>query len=372
MAFLLQGVPASDSVIGGTNFTMDATTDFVAFRYRALSTSPIIKAEVFINTKTGTPGNLECVLAANADGGKPNISGGVPVDVGGGSPTLVSIAEGSISTGSRLTITFTNPFTPTAGTWYWLVLYPGSGGSGWSASHRYIIRGVVSSALGNSRGDEVSATSTDTGSTFADLTGIPYYSLLTTGDAYLPTLAACCFDAQTTEDVDDTSNPDERGVAFTVPANMTATLRGISILMRSENTSADFAIAAYSNDSQLVSRSVDLSDFRIAPATAGACNLLFTTGQDVSAGAIARVAVKSSSASDFLRHNVYEFGSQARRESALLFRDWWYCHRNGGAGSFTDDKTRAYGFVPFVEFAAAGGGGGASMMRPVSQSGGLV
>lgn len=357
MATLIQGLPPAAGSVAVTTFTMDATTDFIAFRFLALTTAPIVKAEVFVGTKTGTPGNLECVLTANV-AAIPEVSGGVPVDVGGGSPTLVSIAQASISTASRVTITFTNAFTPTAGTWYWLVLYPGAGGSGWSGSHRYIWRQGVG-AGGVSYGGEATATSTDTGGTFTHGTVIPYASFLTTGDAYLPTLASCCFDAAGTTDVDDTSNPDERGTAFLVPANTTAMIYGLSFVNRSESATSDFSVSCYSNDTQLATRAIDQSELVNTSGTNLNGSFSFLAGQTVAAGATGRVAVKSTNATEFIRHGVYEFGTQARRESARLFRDSWYCHQNGGSGGFTDDKTRWYGIEPHVEFNGSGGSGGA-------------
>lgn len=358
---LVQGVTliAAESV---PTFTMDATTDFVAFRFLPRTTAPITGVEVFVSTKTGTPGNLECVLTGNVTG-KPIVSGGVPTDIGGGSPTLVSIANAGISNNSRLTITFTNPFTPTAGTWYWVVLYPGAGGSGWSASHRYIFRFAVTiAAVGVMQGDELSASSTDTGANFTTQRGIPYVSWLTTGAAYLPTIASCCFDSVGTVDVDDTSNPDERGSACTVPANTTASIIGLSSLYRIEAVTSDFTIAAYSDNTSLESRAIDTSEFDPVIST-NMASFFFLADQSVAAGAIARVAIKATNASDFFRFQAWEFGSQARRESAKIFADSWYCNRNGGAGSFTDDKTRWYSVVPHVSFVGTGGGGSGANSR---------
>lgn len=339
-------------------FPMDATTDFIAYRMLARTTDPIAGAEVWVTTKTGTPGNLECVLAANV-AAIPNVSGGVPVDVGGGSPTLASIANGSISNNARLTITFTNAFTPTAGTWYWLVLYPGAGGSGWSASHRYFFRQTLTdgSGFGSPYGEERVAISTDTGSAWTVVRGAPQVSWLTTGGVYLPTYSSCCLDDATSVDVDDTSNPDERGTACAVPANMSCLIHGLNPFLRSESATSDFAVACYSNDSQLESRAIDYSELESATAANLNAEILFLASQTVAAGATARVAVKSTDATQFLRHAIYAFGSQARRESALAFKDWWYCHRNGGAGAFTDDKTRIYSVPPILEFSGTGGGG---------------
>lgn len=367
---LVHGISEQYTAFSVATFTMDATTDFVAFRRRMLSTSPIIKFEAFIDIKTGTPGNLECVLVADNDG-VPNISGGVPVDIGGGSPTLVSIANGSISSAARLTGTFTNAYTPTAGDYVWLVFYPGSGGSGWSASHRYIFR-TNFQGIGADYGDENFSTSTDTGSTWTrGNTGCPWISLLTTADAYLPSFVSACPDGITNTDFDDADNPDERGCAWTIPSDTTAKVYGMHSYLRVSALTADFNIGCYLDNSSQSSRSIDASKLEVTAAN----NRLGTMSFDsppitISSTGTARVALKATHASDTIRFSTVNFGTQARRESAFLFRDYWYCNQNA-AGGFTDDLTRLPSVLPIVEHYGSGGGGGAGPATHGSLQGGI-
>lgn len=360
MAFPIAGqLPNYSPTPANTTFAVDASTDYIAFGFVPRTNAPIVAAEVWVTTKTGTPHDLQCVLVANS-AGLPG-AGATPTDVGGGSPTLVALAHASITTASRLTITFTNAFTPTPGTRYWLVLYPGgTGGSAYSASHRYIFNHVFSSisGVGAGAGDERSAMSTDTGTTWATTAGIPWVSFLTTGSVYITTTCACCFDAVTVVDVDDTTNPDERGTAFDVPANTTATIHSVLFRNRSENATSDFAVACYDNDTQLESRAIDQSEYESTYGASLNGTVTFLVSQDVAAGHVGRVAIKSTDSDDFMRHNIMEFGSQARRESTIMFGGSWYCNRNAGGGSFTDDKTRWYMILPVVSFAGSGAGGG--------------
>jgi hypothetical protein len=326
---------------------MDALTDFMAVRFRAQTTAPIIKVEYFCQTKTGTPGNLGVVLAANTTAGIPNISGGVPVDLGGGSPTLTTVAAAAISSTTRITTTLTNSYTPTAGELFWVVLYPTA--ATYNAGNSYAFR-VRTLGLGADYGDENNASSTDTGSTWTrGNAGFGYMSLLTTSDAYISTWANCCIDGTTNTDFDDADNPDERGCAWTLPSNTAAKVYGLHHLLRNSAATSDFNIGCYLGDSSQSSRSIDTSAIEAATGSDRLGTLLFDSPPiTVSTAGTLRVAVKATHASDTIRFCTFNFGTQARRESALAFRDYWYCHQNGGGG-FTDDLTRIATILPMVE-----------------------
>jgi hypothetical protein len=357
---LIQGVTPAFTGGAMVTFTMDATTDFLAFRFLAFTTAPITKVEAWISTKTGTPGDMGVVIVAE-NGPIPNISGGVPVDIGGGSPTLFTVVAASTTTNSRHTWTFTNAFTPTAGTRYWIVFYPISGGT-WDASNRYIFRQSFQ-GVGADLGDEVSASSTNTGTAFTRGGHCSHFSLLTTGDAYLPMGSSCCLDNSATVDWDDADNPDERGTAWTLPASTGAIVRGIKSMLRVSALTATFSIDAYVGDTSQGSRTIGTE---LADGTGNTiARLHFATAFTLTTAGTLRVAIKATHASDTIRQAVLEFGSQARRESCQDFKDIWYCHRNGGAGAFTDDKTRLYTILPVVEFYGTGGGGGT---KPISTS----
>lgn len=355
MALLVRGAPNYGS-IGVDTFTMDALTDFVACRFRAQTTAPIIKVEWFCNTKTGTPGNMGVVLAGNTTAGIPNINTGVPVDLGGGSPTLTTVAAAAVTTNSRITTTLTNPYTPTAGDLFWVVFYPTA--ATWDGSNNYVHRTGMD-FTGADYGDETHATSTDTGSTWTrDLSGFGHISLLTTGDAYIPTLTNCCFDGQTPTDFDDADNPDERGCAWTIPASTTAAVYGVNHMIRASALTADFNIGLYLGDSSQSSRSIDTSAIEVSAAAVRLGTLLFDAPPvSISTAGTARVAVKATHGSDTIRVTTLNCGTQARRESCISIRDFWYCHQNGGGG-FTDDLTRVPTLLPIVDHYGSGGGGG--------------
>jgi len=355
MGLLIQGLsPAWDASAAPALFTIDATTDFWAARRMMLSTSPIIKVEWFCDSKTGTPGNLEIVLCADAEG-IPNVSGGVPVDIGGGSPTLVSLAAASVTSGARHTTTFTNPYTPAAGEYVWVVFYPGAGGSGFSASHRYIFRQAFV-GFGTIYGDEQSAISTNTGTAWTRSTSVPYISLLTTADAYLPASYSICPDNVSQVTWDDADTPDERGTAWTVPANCTGKVYGAHHMMRLAALTSDFDFSAYLDTTQLATRAVDASKLEVA--VSGRMNtLLFNAPPvNISSAGTGRVTFRATHATDGIREAIISCGSQSRRESCFLFKDYWYTHRNGGSGSFTDDLTTVWGALPIVEHNPSGGG----------------
>lgn len=349
---LIHGISEQYTIFNDGTFLMDALTDFVALRFFLRTTAPVLKVEWFCNTKSGTPGNMGVVLVDDIEG-VPEIDTGVPVDIGGGSPTLVTLAAADVTGGARHTATLTNGYTPTAGDYIWVVLYPIDGT--WDGSNRYSIR-VRFTGVGNDYGHESKATSTNTGTSWTrDLQGCGYCSLLTTGDAYIQTFANCCLDGETNTDFDDADNPDERGVAWTIPASTVADVSGGHNYLRPSALTADFNLGCYLGDSSQASLAINTSKVEVAAGADKLATLLFLSDIQLTAGT-GRVAVKATHASDTIRFSTLNFGTQARRESCLAFRDYWYCTQNAGGG-FTDDLTRIPSILPIVEHYGSGGGG---------------
>lgn len=347
---------------GIATFTLDAVSDMTAWQFEAQSTTAIKKVQFHIDTKTGTPGNLDVYLTAD-NNGSPNIAGGVPVDIGGGSPTLVSIANGSLAAGVN-TATFTNAYTPTIGTKYWVVLFPGAGGSGWSASHRYIFT-MGTNAFGGGKGEKA-ANSTDTGATWS-LAGVSIhsFSLQDASDNYLMLINSAVFSSSNAAiGVSDASNPDEYGMIFTNPSNAAVDLHGIGWFYRLSNaTTSDHTVAAYTDPlgtpSLLESITIDVSAYFPAATTNQTFIERWKSGPyTLASGAEVAVSVKATGAGT-VTHAQVLFHSNAARMAALMLMDWYGVTRNGGSGAFTPVTTAWYSIFPVysVEAPTPSGGG---------------
>lgn len=354
------GAPAW-TVNSSSQHIMDATTDFCGWQFEAQGTTPIAKLRWFVATKTGTPDNLGVVITAD-NNGVPNIVASVPVDIGGGSPTLVSLGNASITNNAVNTATFTNAFTPTAGTRYWVVLYPLSGGgSGWSASHRYIHE-MASANLG-SGSHEFGATSTDSGTNWSILSGIQSFSLLDGSDNYLPTMLAACFGSATfLVSYGVGSNPDEYGNLLTVPMDATLDLHGLHYLYRiTDAVNADHTLFAYTDPlgspTLLESMAVDVSTFRPTINTNFIFSKRFTSGPYTLTGGTALSLSARCTGTGNLQIGPIVFESQAAREAALLLRDLYGVTREGGSGAFTATLDRINQFLPLDEVLGTAGGG---------------
>lgn len=347
--------PPAWSGSGQQLFTMNDLNDMIAWRIRVRDTSPIIKAEFFITTKTGTPGNLGLVLCADNEGA-PNISGGVPVDIGGGSATLKLVAAGSVtaSTTAPQTVQFTNSYTPTAGEYVWLVAYPAA--ATYDGSNSYTFREFLY-LPGLLYGDERTGQSANAGTSWTVAGRMPVVSFLTTADAFIVTQAAAAGSAGTYT-YDSADNPDEHGVAMSLPAGTGAKVHGVGVGVTYSSTNADADLKCYLDNTQQGStRSVNTGNMRGAAVGMATDPIILPSPPILvtSAGTL-RVALRGTHGTATLAIPYIDFGSQARRESALAFRDIWHCHANDG-GSFTDVMDEALAMIPLAEFYDLGGGG---------------
>lgn len=356
---ILQGIPAAlGTGWNSTSATLDATTDQIAFRFRARTTAPIVKVEILPTVETGAPGNFGVVLCANTAAAIPTISGGVPTDIGGGSPTLVTVAANGITVNTPYVATLTNPYTPTAGQDLWLVVYPIDGT--WDGSNLLTLR-IRYLVAGASTGDEMSSVSADTGSTWTTSAigdDIKCFSLLTTGDAYIPlTSSVCAVSVTGPTAFDDADTPDERGCAWDVPASTSHSIYGAYSLQTTSSTTSDFTLAAYEGTTQLGTRTVDVSALAAAAQSLRAAALNFDAASyTAAAGTVGRITRRPTSGTETISSYTLNCGTQARRESCLMLAGTWYCYRDGGSGAFTDEKDKWTPIVPILGAAGTAGG----------------
>lgn len=357
------GIPPQFQAAFST-FFIDATTDFLAFSILPQGTTAIAKIQFHIDTETGVPGTMGMVLTAD-NNNAPTVSVGVPTDIGGGSPTLKSIVPADIVVGAN-TITFTNAFTPTEGTRYWIVFYPISGT--WDATNRY--RFVVSSLDIIASFAESRAFSTDTGTSWTLIEEVlQFVSVLDAGDNYLPTINCACI-GSTTQSISysDASNPDEYANIVTLPANVTVALHGLSrALDISSTTTSDHSLHAFTDPFgtpvELEAITIDISAYRPSLVLATVIDRFINGPYTITGGTVVAVSAKATSTGTILVVQ-HIFASQGAKEACLLVRDMYGATRNGGTGVFTAALDRVYSFLPWLELLGTAGGGGGPLVGP--------
>lgn len=340
------------TVANVTSFTQDAATDVMVYSFIAQSTTAIKKFQWY-TTKTGTPHDLLVFLAADNNSVPAGTPGSQPTDIGGGSPTLVSIANASITTGVN-TATFTNAYTPTVGTRYHVVLFPGStGGSAWGASHKYahvILTGLFE--LWTERG----LTSTDTTTTWAyNDHGIMSFSLQDASDNYLPLFHSAVLSSTTLRvtSITSASSPNEYGTAFVVPANQALKLHGVYAGYRiADATNSDFRVQAWTDPlgtpSSLELLDIDVSAFYPVISSDRRLSYWLPSGPyTVSAGATVGVSWRATGTGGVGYWQAI-FHSQAAKEAALLLKSLFGIDRSGGSGAFTARYDRIYSVYPWM------------------------
>ena len=362
---------------------INATTDWLSFRYQAHSTTPIKKIKVWCTNLTASPGTLGVVLTSNVSG-VPNVSGGVPVDIGGGSATLVTVAAASVfSTGAETTLTFTNAYTPTVGELIWVVLYPTTGT--WDGSNHITLGSGSSFGLGVFIGDEIVATSVDTGTSFSYVTGGPAVSWLDASDNYLPTVISCVPGASSaTATFADSATPDTYGNMFTTPANYSPVLWGVAFGVLngpSSATNSDYSALLTKNplsgSSEIGQIDIDVSVWRGAYSGSTLGFLRFPNGPyTLDANTAYAVSIKAAGAGSM---NVFRFpfGDDAARLSMFLSRGLSQVTRTGGAGyGGSGDMTQSLLFACNIfpcfslpDGSAGGGGGPRTHLGPLGVEG---
>ena len=338
---------------------LDSVADMIAWSFEARTTTPIAKLVFRTGTLTGSPGTASIVLSADANC-QPTISGGLPVDIGGGSPTLVTHTTWASAT--NYTVTFTNAFTPTLGTRYWIVMYASSGT--WDASNRIQINRHNNNFGGG--GAHHSGLSTDgAGASWSLSRHVKaYYSLLDASNNPLDSDSAGLSTTVATATYSVSSNPDEYGILFTIPANCTAYLHGFWWLHRiNDAVNSDHTLFIYTDPLGtpvlLDSFAVDVSVF--SPFT-GVSDVPYWRADDgpftLTGGTVVACSVRATGTGT-LQYFRDVYTSQAVKESALLFRDYTLVTREGGTGAFTQVLTDVVNIVvPHFELLGTAGGGG--------------
>ena len=339
-----------------STFAQDASTDVLSFSFIAQSATAIKKMQWHIITKTGTPHDLLVFLSADNNGVPAGTPGSQPTDIGGGSPTLVAIGNASITGGAVNTATFTNAYTPTIGTRYHVVLFPGSsGGSAWSASHRYI-HALRSDALMQAFSERI-LTSTDTTTTWSyDSDSVCGFSLQDASDNYLPLIHSAAFGSSTvrTTNIDSASSPNEYGTAFIVPTNQVLQLYGMYQSMRiADATNSDFRLQAWRDPLNATPTSLDFLDidisvfFPVINSDRGIPHWFSGGPYSLRGGETIGVSWRATGTGDctFWQN---QFHSQAAKEAALLLKGLWGIDRSGGTGAFTAQYDRIYSVYPWI------------------------
>jgi hypothetical protein len=373
---LLIGYAPSTAQATHTSFTMDSTGDMVAWRWRARSTTAIKKLLVWCTAKTGGPRDIGVVIAADVNG-VPSISSSIPVDIGGGSPTLVTVANASVSNAAVATFTFTNAYTPTANTDYWVCLYAlGTGGTTWDASNRYQWLQNYSFATGFS--GELSASSTDgAGVTWAygNSAGgaIAAFSVQDNSSAYLPTICSFCAGATTgSVAFQASSNPDEYGNTFTIPSSTTVDLYGMTYHHSLASASlSDHDLFAYTDPlgtpSLKEQLSVDVSAWYPSTTQTRFLRRLEAGPYSLTAGQVVSVAVRNTGTGN-TTIGVMIANAAAALAATDVFNGTSGITRDGGSGAYSAQTDRIYGVFPLLAFTGTSGGG---LLRHPGMSGGL-
>lgn len=329
---------------------LDSVGDMVAFSFEARVATAIAKVVFRTATLAGTPGTASVVLCAD-NNGVPNISGGIPVDIGGGSPTLVTHTSWAGST--TYTDTLTNAYTPTVDTKYWIVIYASAGT--WDASNRVqILRYDNSCGI---TGANHNAISTDGAGAVWTVTRSVHnmVHLLTSSDAVLASDSMGICTNLTATSFTVSSNPDEYGLVFTVPDNCVAYLHGMWWLHRiADATNSDHTLFLYTDPLGtpvlLDSKTIDVSVFSPFINT----NDVYYWRADggpftLRAGTVVACSVRATGTGTLTAMN-NTFTSQAVREGALLFRDYSLVSRDGGSGAFTQQLAQSTNIVvPHLE-----------------------
>lgn len=346
------------AITGSTLSLLDSVGDMAAWSFEARVATAIAKVMFRTGTLTGAPGTASLVLCAD-NNGVPNISGGIPVDIGGGSPTLVTHTSWASTT--TYTDTLTNAYTPTVDTKYWVVLYASAGT--WDASNRVQINRHDTSS-GN-LGANHSGLSTDgAGASWTITRSI--HGMISLLDASNNVLAndSLAISAAATTAPTTASNPDEYGVLFTVPANCTAYLHGFWWLHRiNDATNSDHTLFMYTDPLGspvlLDSKAIDVSVY--SPFT-GVNDVYYWRADGgpftLTAGTVVSCSVQATGTGTltFINHT---FDSQAVRESSFLFRDFYLVTRNNGSGVFTAQVAQLCNLVvPHLELVGATGNRG--------------
>lgn len=352
------------------NFVIDAQNDALAWRWRARSTTPIAKLMVFFAQRVGDPHDICAVISADNNGVPTIDTGPTPdmiADIGGGTPTLVTVGAGDITNNAAHTFTFTNPYTPTAGTDYWLCIYgTGAGGTTYDASNRYQITqtyAALSGVLG-----EIPASSTD--GAVATWSYFPSgnitcgaFSVLDGSDNYLPTVCSACPGSATgSVAYQASSNPDEYGNLITVPSETTIDLYGLVYhwALSSASTS-DHDLFAYRDPlgtpALLETMSVDVSAYLPINTAHRQARRWGSGPYSLTAGQVAGVAVRATSTGT-LTVGQLVCASQAAREAADLFAGVHGMTREGGSGAYTPQTAIIYTVLPYLAHTGTAGGGG--------------
>jgi hypothetical protein len=168
----------------------------------------------------------------------------------------------------------------------------------------------------------------------------------------------------------DSTNPDENGVAITMP--FAAVISGASINVAAATNTSTYTIYLYdSADNVLASVVVDPN--AITAINTGNLNFyLFATPVTVAAGDLVRLTVKATTAgqSVFMPQILVD---NANHWSARGWGDnnWYATSRNNGAGAWTDTTTRRFPMSLIIDQIDDGAGGGGGLLTHPGKQGGF-
>ena len=361
MTLFIPQIGASDPGPTTSSYLINAANAHIAWRFRADAATEITDVWVRWGSNNGSPGDCEIVLESDASG-VPDGS-----DVGGGSPTLLQFTPTASSTDKQ---TFTNGYTPAVGEYLWVVLRPKAAETFDGSNFRRVTYSHES--YGFTIGHAQGKTSSDGGSTWSvPFSTIAGCSLLYTGGAMLPTEYLGVITSANFETWDDGDSPDERGVAWVVPAGVTCKVHGVGMHYRPASALATFTLEVFEGTSSKFSLILDPEVIASRYATNLALSLWFEEGPySLAAGTTGRITMRATHASATIRLPTLTFEDQATRESCRGFSQFYKTSRDGGSGAFSDDLITWPQMFPWLEFEAAGNGGGGLLVHP-GMSGGM-
>jgi len=351
----------SNSFQAPINLVIDGNDDQIAYSFIGDGGS-VTSCIVVSSGQTGSPDDLECMIQGNS-GGKPD-----GTDVGGGSPTLVTVDQATWpASGTSHTFTFTNAFTTTSGTKYWIVFRGVTSPTPtFSASNRYLLQGLSNVALQGAPGNTY-CFSTDRGVSYGETSDSGPSFGVTSGGARmaLHTQSIITSTAQQLS-VNSSDNPDEYGMQITVPTNEVFTCTGITFKARfstlDSNRALDVSLYVGTTLKETVTLQSNVDNNEVNNTTT--YYVQFLSAYTLNAGDVCNFTLRSTGTSDVqITQIVYPSAAEKDLAWGGMFDECTGIQRNGGTGSF--DNTTApntmYHIIPIGTVTAAGGGGGGGL-----------
>lgn len=326
-----------------TTQVIDAAGEGIGFQFRSPLTDSLDRVYFHVTATAGTPPVYEVRIETVDANGLPTgtLAGGSAAETftpGGGAESFA--------------ITLSTPAALTAGTHYALVIQHSSGSIDGSnnATFNARITQIFDGGLGP-------VAVVDTGAGWSVQTGAsPTMAVQFDSTTNRFVLGCCpCINMGQEGTWGSTTNPDERGMLFTVP--VTIDLIGCFFAMRLTSIASDFDIALYGGDSSGDTDLLERQSFDAGFMNTGWSGMAVTWNSihTLASGTNYRITMEPTT-TNAVRLRGGEFPSQALRE--MVFGLPMQKTTRDGGGSWTNAAAEVVAIKPWFENTVAGGGGG--------------